>query len=663
MRKSFASRALGLLPLTLIFGSSCSLVYDLSPDQCGNSADCVRMFGQGFVCSEGLCECPVGASCEKGTGGTGGTAGDAASGGTGDTSGVGGSVGGDAGTMESGGVGGASAGRGTGGSMGGTTAGKGGDGAGGTTGGTTGGTSGDAGMGGMMDNCTSHAHCFELYPESVSDPRACVEGTCVPLRSPDCPVILPLNDNNKWDLLLSTDAIILGAFAPLNNGLPDTYTRIYDLAVTEFSDQVHGVFAGDSERHEMVMVVCNDLFDSATEVRAPAKHLVEELGVKGLLGTLLEEDQQTVWEEFAKPNDVFMMVPLYSDQSLIDEADGGRIWHMLSGAKQLSVSYQPLIDMTRTHLVNLGSLGASEDMKLALVTGADQTFLADTRDFIMGNVQYNGKSVALNGNESTCTLPNSDPVECFLPITVVSAYENASDDQVDAIDKILDYAPHIIVGANASEILTKIIPGVEASWDASTGGRDRPFYLLGAINFVDPAMPGLIDADESMTAGKVPLFKRILGVNWPSAEDMTLYDAFQLRYQGKFGNKTNCCENHYDAAYYLMYGLAAARQPLAGSKFATAMLKVIGGTTEVPIGPNSQMAAAVNGFKSEPSTYKIKLMGAQGPPNWDDNGARNDAASVWCVNPLGVYGADQLRYNKGTMLLDGTITCFTFPEP
>jgi hypothetical protein len=128
-----------------------------------------------------------------------------------------------------------------------------------------------------------------------------------------------------------------------------------------------------------------------------------------------------------------------------------------------------------------------------------------------------------------------------------------------------------------------------------------------------------------------------------------------------YGSPNGCCENHYDAAYYLMYGLAAARQPLSGSKIAAAMLKVIGGTTTIDEGPNSGMSTAVNGFKD--SSYKVKVMGAQGPPNWDDDGARNDPASVWCVNGAGAYQADQLRYNPSTMMLDGTISCFTFPAP
>jgi hypothetical protein len=35
---------------------SCSVLYDLSPDQCGATSECVGRFGKGFVCDDGLCQ-------------------------------------------------------------------------------------------------------------------------------------------------------------------------------------------------------------------------------------------------------------------------------------------------------------------------------------------------------------------------------------------------------------------------------------------------------------------------------------------------------------------------------------------------------------------------------------------------------------------------------
>src|SRR4051812_2722383 len=112
MRKTFASRAMaGLL---LILGSSCSLVFDLSPDQCGLNADCAKL-GNGLVCQEGLCICnsseceglmTSGGTSNGGSGGKGGSGG--STGGTAAVSGASGEVG-TGGTSGSSGRGGSSA--------------------------------------------------------------------------------------------------------------------------------------------------------------------------------------------------------------------------------------------------------------------------------------------------------------------------------------------------------------------------------------------------------------------------------------------------------------------------------------------------------------------------------------------------------------------------
>jgi hypothetical protein len=112
-----------------------------------------------------------------------------------------------------------------------------------------------------------------------------------------------------------------------------------------------------------------------------------------------------------------------------------------------------------------------------------------------------------------------------------------------------------------------------------------------------------------------------------------------------------------------MYGVAAARQPLTGAQIANGLLRVTATGSKIPRvdgGPTDDMVTYVSQLSSSTST-KIDLIGAMGPPNWDVYGGRNDPASVWCVNTVGAYAQDQLRFNPDTSLLDGTVSCFTFP--
>jgi len=214
-----------------------------------------------------------------------------------------------------------------------------------------------------------------------------------------------------------------------------------------------------------------------------------------------------------------------------------------------------------------------------------------------------------------------------------------------------------------------IIPGVEKDWDTQHPGQARPFYLLGALDYNDGSMAPLINNDKSKAPNK-PLFQRILGVNWPAAADNTVYEEYQARWSSRYGKREDGYENFYDAMYYLLYGVAASKAPLNGVKLTNGFSRVTAHGTKVPqisVGPGDDMVSSINALKDANS--EIELIGAMGPPNWDDNGARHDPASIWCVNALGYYRPDQLRYDTADSKLkptDGTLTnttisCFNFP--
>ena len=617
MRKNFASIAFGAISL-LLLGSSCSLVYDLNPDQCASNDDCVTRFGKGYTCDLGICASPTSASGRGGTDSSGGATAGASD---------------QAGKTGKGGTSGAAQ------------------------------TGGDAGMAGATPagpECTTHKDCFTLYPDdSKANPRACVEGTCVPLLSPDCPAVLPLSDNGTWNLLKSTNAIILGAYAPISGGTLDTIANNYDLAVTELSTTTRGVFAGSTQRRQIVVVVCNDIYATQDALLPPSKHLMEELKVPGVVSALLLQDQAYVWENVAQDNGVFMMMPLESDQELIDAQDDGLIWHMLSGANKLDVSYQPLLDMTVQHLKALSVLGASESLKVAHVKANDQASLQDTANYLEANLQFNAQSTSANLNAGF-----------YKPIQVTSSISAPTDVQTDAINAIVAFAPHVVIGTTASEMLKYIIPGVESGWGTANPGKSRPFYLLGTGAYNDPAMNAMIN-NAPNHSGEKPLYQRILGINWPAAADQTVYQDYRNRWIAANGAPQDGYENFYDAMYYLMYGVAAARAPLTGAQIAAGMLRIDAIGSKIPqvdVGPSDDMVTYVNRLSSDTSS-KIELIGAGGPPNWDVYGGRNDPGSVWCVNTVGVFQPDQLRYDPDTSTLQPSdttlapsdIKCFTFP--
>lgn len=672
MRKTFASRALGLLPLLLIIGPSCSLVYDLSPDQCGSNDDCTAHFGSGYTCDSGICVCHDQSVCgsKPGTGGMN----------TGGTSAVGGSsgtaaVGGDAGAFNEGGAsntgatGGTTGGTGASGGAGGTGAkgGKGGTGAGGTTGGTM----GDAGMAGAPPpppECDTHADCATKYKSSFSaDPRACVDHQCVELLTDDCPFTLPISDEGKYELLKTSDAIILGAFSSVVNGSSShIITHNFDLAVQEVHNTIRGVQRGTTQSHEIMMVVCDGFhYASKEDLLAPAKHLIEDLKIPGIIGTLPVEDQQYVVQQLGLDNGVFFMMPLYSDQLLINLADSGLVWHMLSGADSLGVSYQPLLDMVTDHLKNLGTLGDTEDLRVTLVTGRDEPLLAGLGDYFTKHVTFNNNLAKDNVTGGT-GVPGT-----FTSRDTTSDVTDKNFDQTQVIQDVVASTPHVIVGATSGEMLAHIIPGIESTWDAATmdgthpDGLDRPFYILSPLDYNQKsAMTTLLNGDTSAMDGKVPLRERILGINWQAAEDPSVYNDYLLRYQQAWTTNAAGYENFYDSAYYLMYAVAGAKGPLTGTAIVSGMQRLTSGSQSYSVGPDDMVTAT--SLLNNASTTTFKLIGAEGPPAWTPDGARTDPSSVWCVKPDKTYAADVLRYKTGSpATLEGTgvsTPCgFTFP--
>lgn len=607
MRISSLSRAFAILVLTGFVLSSCSLLYDLSPDQCESTSDC-QSFGRGFTCQSGVCAC-VQASCAA-TGGNAGTSGES----NGGTSGDAGE--GNAGTE---------------------TGGTGLTGGGGTTAGAD--TGGTAGTGGMPEppECQGHNDCTD-----AADPKACVEGKCVLLRTDECPILLP-RKANLWESNLSDpDAIILGAFTQIPAAtLNSNQIRNFDLAVMELSETVGG-FAARIGTRPVVMVVCHSIYDTREQLRVPAAHLIDTLKVPGIVSELEPDDLAYVFNEFAVERGVFFMSTSPPDVNLVNLADDGLVWHALSGSAELGVAYKPLLTRTIEHLRNRAepALGETEDVRVALVTATGVRPLAELGQTIVDTIEFNGMSAT--DNETN-----------FQRMTVVSVYEQGNAPQGPLAAALRTFAPHVIVAMGANEILRTVIPLVEAGWASANPDQAKPFYLLSPYHYNSGDMVPLV-------SGNADLSTRIAGVNWPAAEDPTVYnqylDAFDQANPDVAGRpETRGYENYYDAAYYLLYAIAGAGTPavMDGAAISRGMVRLFNGTA-YNVGA-SQMPAAFATLRQ--SGAKITLTGTMGPPNFDEmTGARLDAGSVWCYHNA-AFVPDVLRYDPSDESLAGTFPC------
>lgn len=626
-RRSNLSGKLRLGAAAALLGSSCSLVYDLSPDQCGNNSECAR-FGANFVCEEGIC-----VDRSPSSGGKGGRA-SGGDGGTGNDTGTGGTMGGRDNASGAGGDGGED---------------SGGSPATGGTGGTdaTGGTSGSAGDGGMGNapgGCTTHNDCFLEFGES--EPWACIDGECQALLNSDCEVVLPFDDT--YNALRSTNAIIIGAFSNLNNGIPNPQLENFDLALFEINQETGGLVGSGNKRRQVVAVVCTSAYSAQVELEPRVDHLVETLKAPAILATLGVADQQYVYEHLLdRGADVFMMVPNSSDDDIVSLPDDGLIYHMLAGPDSLSQTYQPLIDMVITHLQNRGLLGTApdyEEVRIALVTNTGNRFLTDLGDHFEGRVRWNGRDADGNRDASP---------SAFVSVGTISQPTTAQVTQT--VDAILAIKPHIIVSAAGAEMTVSILPLIESRWEDEVGGQSKPFYVLSPSNYGAPV-------NDDLHGARL----RTLGLGWPATLDSDEYKDYKSAYLQRYSKGTNYdLENFYDSVYFLVHGMAAAGAQIRGATIATGMTRITDPSGMTFSVGAKHVASSIN-FISGDIRRKIDLIGANGRPQWDLGGGRQTPASVWCINQGKAYVPDVLTYDKDGGTLSGTISsqvCFTFPAP
>jgi hypothetical protein len=484
----------------------------------------------------------------------------------------------------------------------------------------------------MSGGCTSHAQCLEKNGDL--DPTVCVEGECVPLRTDECPVLLPMRNDQWLESLKSSNALILGAFSPVPKAsFVSNFTRFDDLAVTELSEEVMGLPGPNGKRREIVMVVCDGATPKRETLAKSSSHLIDELAVPGIVSTLQSADLQYVFEEKASDAGTFIISALDADESILNLKDQGLVWTMLTGAEQVAVPVAPLLDRVVAYLRKTDALAADEDVRVALVAPTGEPRLLND----MGAAIK--KSIHFNGASATDNYPDN-----FRAIDIVTVYDDADKarDQSKVVSQLLDFMPHVVIAMASNEFLSAAIPGVEGQWD-TLGDAPRPFYILSPYHL------GASDIGTALQSAP-NLERRMVGVAYASATDTSVYKDYLIRLEQAYPEITNDksyehLENFYDAPYYLLYATAAAGNPprLTGSALAQGMTRLLSGPT-YDIGRDDMVEAL--GLLQSNSKSTITLNGTLGPASFDPaTGARADAGSVFCINGLQQFISDVLRWD------------------
>ncbi len=583
---------------------SCSLIYDLSPDQCARTSDC-----DAFAAADGKTySCQAGTCVADETGGKGGTSGTGATGGSGLTSGTGGATGGRGGSSG-----------GTGGSIG---------------------PGGDGGMPGVGE-CETSADCLAA---NAVVPRACIEltpgdqttATCVPLTTPDCPVILPIGPSGElWrENLEAPNSIVLGGFALLGQQLFSSFSRNYDMALTEFTQEYGGVPGPNSTSRPLVMVVCDNNFtEDPGKVRTSTRHLVDDLRVPAIVAGLLPGDLQTAFNETRNSDvntNVFFMSPLDADSAVASLEDQNLVWNLLPSGKYVAPVYGPLLLRTIQYLQTSDRVMSGETIRVAVAVAPDQRTLGDIGEALEDILQFNGKTFDENLTDGN-----------LLQINVISSYEDPDAPLTAEIDAIMDFAPHVIIEVGARELFDTIMPAIEGTWATEHPTQERPFYILSPYHYDGIA--------QAVHANRMPdeLYLRMAGVNWASTvpQYQQVLDDYNQRWDRMFTDMRGVRgrENWYDAPWWVIYAIAAGARRLErfdGLDLADGMDRLKSGP-EYTVGPDD-IVDIMQVLSVQTNT--LSLIGTLGAPNFDADGVRTDVGSVWCTIPNSAMAGQVINY-------------------
>ncbi len=553
-------------------------------------------------------------------GGAGGTGGSLTGGGTAGLGGDGGMVGG----------------------KGGASAGKAGSGGAGGKGGSGGG--GDAGAGGGPE-CETNGDCIDSH---LNEPYLCRDGACIPVTTDACPLVLPTN--RALEYLRTDSPVLLGAFAGMNlNSAYETISVVnWDLAFTEFNDATLGGL--DDGKRPLLLVACTG---NDPDILPSLRHLTVDLGVPGLLTTLttsklLAAYNETTAEDYrlAGGEAAFFFSTSAADLRLADLVDRGLMWHMLGDPRGLATTVAALVQHIEPYVQtqrrdNFMLTGVDDPMttpsRLTLVTADEPTLVDVSNVLTAGDTDRPETNLAFNGD-----LAILQP-EDFRRVGVQTITLHADPDVQDAIDDILANPPHFVVAMTSAEV-TQVLSGVEAGWGQSsaTMGMMRPYYLLSFAATATKELKPVLDVYASVNP---PLAERIVGVNYASAQDVrskSLYSSYLSRLIGFYGSGPlqpllAGTENYYDAAYSIIYAVAASA---ANGDDVTATGIRDGlqdrvysrdpDAESIDIGP-SHVLEAMQTLGA--LTRTMSLYATMGPPDFDRaSGTRVVTTSAWCVD-------------------------------
>lgn len=481
-------------------------------------------------------------------------------------------------------------------------------------------------------SCTAEA-CRAQFG---GDAGFCIEGTCVPAITQDCP--------RAGGDLTGSNQIVIGAML-LNASTGPTRANSLELAINEIN-AAGGIPDPDACKpaRTLAFVQCDDTnpggSDAGTDRIRGGRHLIDDLKVPAILGGSNSGNTLDIANNLTIPAKTMLFAPSSTAATiaaLSASPDGTRIvWRAAPSDNGQTVALQKVFaDVVPA---------AATPLKVALVTANDAY----------------GKGIAA-GFQNGLLIDGAAPTAGNFRAIEYRKVNGTGDgvDQAAAVTALNDFAPTIVVMAGTAEANS----GVLEPYEEGRGGRPAPYYVLADGQKKDDLITYVNTPGKATFAAG--FHARLRGTQPGVVTQQLTQNFFNLGYKTAYGADSILSygmAGAYDIGYMLAYAVAATKGgAVTGTTLSQNMSLLVGGTEGIDVGT----AALARGMTAMLGGTKVDFNGASGPLDFDlTTGEAPSDYSIWCLkndpNNAGKYLFEEVAgqsYAAKTQTLTGTFAC------
>ncbi|MEZ4221744.1 MAG: serine/threonine-protein kinase [Polyangiaceae bacterium] len=481
--------------------------------------------------------------------------------------------------------------------------------------------------------CSSAKACTS---ELGAAARCRTDGRCVALASPLCHV------EAEQNALDSDDTVWIGTMFPVDHSIPYMveFGRASQNAVLLATREIMSVAGGlpplgKGSTRPLGIVACSD----AKDPRAAATHLVEAQ-VPAVIGFGSSQSVVELSTSLFLQSDV-LVVPSMNGSSLISsiphpQGSPHLVWRTTGSTTGSARGLAHIVsDYLEADIRKATRVRSSVPLRLGLVARHSSSSLARSAE-LQKALRFNGKSVTENG-------------ERFREFRLLG--DNAGKllrDELTVSD-VIDFQPHILVFGDVDDTMVqKVLEPLESRWPAEL--KPRPRYLMSSSLEEGALTKALLKHPD--------LAQRVLGLSSLSVRPANL--TFISSYNATYGTRylpTEAPSAPYDAAYFVAYALAVAKQPPGGSSLARAVPKLLPPGERVQVGPMAFLKAVRLLSEGKPIDLDGAFSGLDFDPKTGDTQVDYSVVCAGVRNGKLYPHASGLVYESAKDALTGKFDC------